>query len=83
MLLFPPEAHPAADEMSKSFVQPPAQNSLFDVAIFTPDYAVVIVMAVFLFASISWVVSAKKWFTGPVHTVEMNQEKESSSKISN
>lgn len=58
LLLFPPEAHPAADEM---------------------NYAVVIVMAVFLFASISWIFSARKWFTGPITTVEKNvQEKESS-----
>ena len=34
------------------------------------DYAVVIVMAVFIFASISWIFSAHKWFTGPVHTID-------------
>ena len=27
-------------------------------------------MAVFVFASVSWVVSARKWFKGPVRTVE-------------
>lgn len=42
------------------------------------DYAVVIIMGVFIFASCSWVVSARKWFTGPVRTVE-DDEKESSS----
>ncbi|KAH9919732.1 amino acid permease-domain-containing protein [Fomitopsis serialis] len=34
------------------------------------NYAVVIIMAVFIFASISWIVSARKWFKGPVTTVE-------------
>ena len=34
------------------------------------DYAVVIIMAVFVFASASWIVSARKWFKGPVTTVE-------------
>ena len=34
------------------------------------DYAVVIVMAVFIFASISWLVSARKWFTGPITNVD-------------
>ncbi|KAH9925378.1 amino acid transporter [Epithele typhae] len=32
----------------------------------TMNYAVVIIMGVFFFASISWVVSARKWFEGPV-----------------
>ena len=34
------------------------------------DYAIVIIMAVFAFASVWWVVSARKWFKGPVRTVE-------------
>ena len=34
------------------------------------DYAVVIVMAVFIFASVSWVLSARKWFHGPIRTVD-------------
>ncbi|KAI0782545.1 amino acid transporter [Abortiporus biennis] len=33
------------------------------------NYAVVIVMAVFIFASISWIVSARKWFHGPISNV--------------
>lgn len=33
------------------------------------NYGVVIVMAVFIFATISWNVSARKWFTGPVKTI--------------
>ena len=27
-------------------------------------------MSVFIFASLSWVISARKWFKGPVKTVE-------------
>jgi len=34
------------------------------------NFAVVIVMAVFIFASISWVVSARHWFIGPISNVE-------------
>ncbi|KAI9467111.1 amino acid transporter [Lactarius psammicola] len=30
------------------------------------DYAVVIIMGVFIYAALSWVVSARKWFKGPV-----------------
>ncbi|EMD40265.1 hypothetical protein CERSUDRAFT_110871 [Gelatoporia subvermispora B] len=35
----------------------------------TMNYAVVIVMAVFVFASASWILSARKWFTGPISNV--------------
>jgi len=34
------------------------------------NYAVVIIMAVFVFASGWWIISAHMWFTGPVKTVE-------------
>lgn len=34
------------------------------------NYAIVLVAAVLLFASGSWVLSARKWFTGPVPNVE-------------
>ncbi|KAI0268159.1 amino acid transporter [Gloeopeniophorella convolvens] len=30
------------------------------------NYAVVIIMAVFVYASLSWMFSARKWFTGPI-----------------
>ncbi|KZT06558.1 amino acid transporter [Laetiporus sulphureus 93-53] len=36
----------------------------------TMNYAVVIIMAVFIFASASWIVSARKWFTGPITNVD-------------
>jgi len=34
------------------------------------NYAVVIIMGVFIFASLSWVLSARKWFTGPVPNID-------------
>ncbi|KAG2144321.1 amino acid transporter [Suillus clintonianus] len=34
------------------------------------NYAVVIIMGVFFFASISWIVSAHKWFHGPIKNVD-------------
>ncbi|KAH8092526.1 amino acid transporter [Cristinia sonorae] len=34
------------------------------------NYAVVIVLSVFIFASAYWALSARKWFHGPVRTVE-------------
>ncbi|CAK5267437.1 unnamed protein product [Mycena citricolor] len=34
------------------------------------NYAVLIVMAIFIFATLSWIVSARKWFKGPVRTVD-------------
>jgi len=36
----------------------------------TMNYAVVIIMAVFIFASASWIISAHKWFTGPIVNVD-------------
>ncbi|THH31098.1 hypothetical protein EUX98_g3095 [Antrodiella citrinella] len=47
----------------------------------TMNYAVVIVMAVFIFASFSWVVSARKWFHGPIKTVEGDQGSSAPSSI--
>jgi len=39
------------------------------------NYAVVIIMAVFIFASASWVLSARKWFIGPVRTIDVTPTK--------
>jgi len=42
------------------------------------NYAVVIIMGVFVFATASWIISAHKWFIGPVKTIdEPEYEKES------
>ena len=45
------------------------------------DYAAVIVLAVFIFAAASWMLSARKWFVGPLPNVDgihmkANSEKE-------
>jgi len=37
------------------------------------NYAVVIIMSVFIFASVYWIVSARHWFTGPVKNVDESQ----------
>ena len=39
------------------------------------DYASIIVLAVFIFAAVSWTVSARKWFIGPVPNVDSPREK--------
>jgi len=33
------------------------------------NYAVIIVMTVFIYASLSWIISARKWFTGPIRNL--------------
>jgi len=33
------------------------------------NYAVVIIMSVFIYATLSWIFSARKWFTGPVRNL--------------
>lgn len=53
--------------MSASLFSPPC-GGVADVRV--ADYAVVIIMAVFVFASVSWMVSARKWFTGPIVNVD-------------
>ncbi|RPD67500.1 amino acid transporter [Lentinus tigrinus ALCF2SS1-7] len=35
----------------------------------TMNYTVVVIMGVFMFASLSWIFSARKWFKGPVRTI--------------
>jgi hypothetical protein len=45
------------------------------------DYAVLIVGAVFLFAALSWMFSARHWFTGPVKTVEDGHDELQASNI--
>jgi len=34
------------------------------------NYAVVIIMAVFIYATLSWIFSARKWFKGPIRNLE-------------
>ncbi|KAI0053723.1 amino acid transporter [Auriscalpium vulgare] len=37
------------------------------------NYAVVLIMTVFLWASLSWIISARKWFKGPITNLESEQ----------
>jgi hypothetical protein len=62
LLMFPTTQHVNAQNMSEfqSYFLLPLQDLLFS------DYAVVIIMAVFIYAALSWVISARKWFKGPV-----------------
>ncbi|KAH7928394.1 amino acid transporter [Leucogyrophana mollusca] len=45
----------------------------------TINYAFVIIVAVFLFASLSWIFSARHWFTGPIPNIDGPKRPESSS----
>ncbi|KAF8555243.1 amino acid transporter [Imleria badia] len=42
----------------------------------TMNYAVVIVLTIFLFASSSWIFSARHWFTGPIPNIGVSTESE-------
>ena len=70
LLLFPASSSVTAQSMSKLF-QISFGTSLVDKIV---DYAVVIIMAVFIFASVSWVISAHKWFIGPIKTINRSQD---------
>ncbi|KAJ7355686.1 amino acid transporter [Mycena albidolilacea] len=52
---------------------PPGQETTAD----SMNYAVLIVGSVFIFATLSWVISAHKWFHGPVRNVDDLTEKRS------
>jgi uncharacterized membrane protein len=45
-------------------------STLLKCSLLLPDYAVVIIVGIVLLAGGWWVISARKWFTGPVKTVE-------------
>ncbi|KAF8443051.1 amino acid transporter [Boletus edulis BED1] len=44
----------------------------------TTNYAVVIILAVFIFAAASWIFSARRWFTGPIPNIACDAESSSS-----
>ncbi|KAJ6624886.1 amino acid transporter [Mycena sp. CBHHK59/15] len=73
VLLFPPGQTTAADTMSKFAWFEPVVSLQFRLT----DYAVLIIGAVFVFASVSWLTSAHKWFHGPIRNVEEAVEKRS------
>ncbi len=70
LLMFPPEVHPTPETMSTCNVFCTACGWRSALTAFVTDYAVVLIMAVFVFASLPWIISARKWFKGPVRTVE-------------
>jgi hypothetical protein len=75
LLLFPPAQTVTAEGMSTCL---PLDIDLIILIYFlAQDYAVVIIMSVFLFATASWVVSAHKWFHGPVRNIDDTIEKRS------
>lgn len=78
LLLFPPGQTTTAQDMStSSFLSAPVSNTLLKYAntlMLFVDYAVVIIMGVFIGAGIYWLVSARKWFKGPVKTVELDSQ---------
>lgn len=66
MLFFPAAQTTNAQEMSECSLG----SSLFENTDYFTDYSVVIILAVFIFASLSWVISARHWFTGPVRNID-------------
>ena len=75
VLFFPPGQHPNPKEMSTLHVILGTIRLLTSVL---QDYSVVIIMGVFIFASASWVLSARKWFIGPVRTIDHTLSESSS-----
>jgi hypothetical protein len=67
MLFFPPGQKPTPQTMSRSHIILRTIRLLNNVI---QDYSVVIILGVFIFASASWVLSARKWFIGPVRTID-------------
>lgn len=65
VLMFPTVQPTTASNMSESYTEfpSPIRNPCH------PDYAVVIIMVVFIYAALSWVLSARKWFTGPIRNL--------------
>ena len=76
LLLFPPSQATNAKNMSE--YPSCSRKTRVEWTIAYSDYAVVIIMGVFIFATASWIISAHKWFIGPVKTIdEPEYEKES------
>ena len=69
VLLFPldPRIHSSTD-MSMLYYGDERQLTLFPI-----DYAVVIILGVFMLSALSWVLSARKWFKGPIPNVSADE----------
>ena len=70
LLLFPLGVNPTPDTMSESSIYIDTYSCTDFRTALLVDYAVVIIMGVLIFAGLSWILSARKWFKGPVRTVE-------------
>ena len=72
LFVFPSGAHPTAETMSEHL-----SVGFMSLRLPSPsDYTIVVIMTVFLFASLSWTLSARKWFKGPVRTIKEDQAPE-------
>ena len=71
MLLFPWTQTPNPQTMSMSNLLSDVVN--FDLDDTTTDYSLVIVLTIFLFASGSWIFSARHWFTGPIPNIDSTE----------
>jgi len=65
LLMFPTVRPATAKNMSEFYNHSP--SPVRDTC--HPDYSVVIIMTVFIYASLSWIFSARKWFTGPIRNI--------------
>lgn len=76
LLCFPSSQVTSAADMSRFYVT----LKLTPIYMLSTDYSVVIVGAVFIYATASWLISAHKWFTGPISNLSREgsiQEKSS------
>ena len=71
LLLFPLGVNPTPDTMSESSIYIDTYACTDFRTALLVDYAVVIIMGVLIFAGLSCILSARKWFKGPVRTVEV------------
>lgn len=66
LLVFPPESGPNSQDMSE-FLLNLGLTTMIHVY---QDYAVVIIGGIFVFAGGWWIISAHKWFSGPVVSID-------------
>jgi ABC-type microcin C transport system permease subunit YejB len=67
MLFLPPGQDTAAEEVSKLHIVLRTLRLFRNVI---QDYLVAIIVGVFIFASASWILSARKWFSEPVKIID-------------
>ena len=77
LLCFPSSQTTNAVEMSESnrYCKHDGRHLISVDVIRSSDYASVIVLAVFIFAAASWLLSARKWFVGPLPNIDTIDDK--------